>query len=69
VWLASALGSAKEIYVMINGRFLGGLLFIVAAAFSLLGLEGDASVPIAGALLVTGIALMVASRRSAQKQG
>lgn len=54
---------------MINGRFLGGLLFIVAAAFSLLGLEGDASVPIAGALLVTGIALMVASRRSAQKQG
>jgi hypothetical protein len=61
--------SAKEIWIMLNSRFLSGLLFIVAAALVLLGMEGDATIPIAAALFVVGIALAAGSRRRAQKQG
>lgn len=48
---------------MKRGQLVGGVLFLIAAALIFLFLESDASVPVASALAVVGIALIAVSRK------
>jgi LPXTG-motif cell wall-anchored protein len=51
---------------MKRGLLIGGILFLVAAAFAFVGLDTSSSVPIAAGLAVVGIALVASSRRRSQ---
>ena len=49
-----------------RGLLIGGIAFLVAAVLVFVGLESDASLPIAAGLAVVGIALVAISRRRAR---
>ena len=44
-------------------QLIGGIILLAAAAVVILFLDSDATVPIAGALAVSGIALVAVSRK------
>ena len=46
-----------------KGRLIGGIVLLVAAAAVFLTLGSDATVPVAIALIVVGIALVATSRK------
>jgi hypothetical protein len=47
-------------------RLIAGVCFLIAAALMFIGLDSSASLPIATALAVVGIALVATSRRRAR---
>jgi hypothetical protein len=53
---------------MVKGRFIGGLLMMLAGAIIMLFAQDNIPLPVSIGLLVVGIALIASSRRRAKSQ-